>query len=436
MRRRVTLASTIFLSTLALGADPGPTILPNGVRVVIEPDADAQAVAVLAIYDTGFIDDPSGLPQAAHLVEHLRCTAATASYEPGVSFDRLNAIGNASAETLFDLTYYDSIVPPEELGFALAVEAQRLASLRVEASDVAREGPRAAAEIDAVLASPMKFLGKFAQMAAVQAWYHGRSAVHLRTGLELTDHARLAALAGARHAPGALTLLVIGAVDEAAARREIDRHFADLPDAAPVERAPLDLPNAPPRVVWDIDARAVAIAAPDPEVPEARAAMALLGVQLMLLTRTTEGVASAIASGPTCPVGPSPFHVIAILRDDADPQRVAGALAEQIERVAAEPAPVRALAARLAATPRTLDPESIRQSAAIMTARGTHPARARTLLLANFTLQRVMRDRALPPDALVRIAAMDDAELSGLLTQAAAPKDLVVTVFGPAEQGP
>ena len=50
--------------------------------------AGAEAVAVIAAYDTGYADDPAGMAQAAHLAEHLRATAATASFGAGASLAR------------------------------------------------------------------------------------------------------------------------------------------------------------------------------------------------------------------------------------------------------------------------------------------------------------------------------------------------------------
>ena len=45
--------------------------LPNGLRVVLAPDASAPVVGVSVHYDVGFRSEPEGRTGFAHLFEHL-----------------------------------------------------------------------------------------------------------------------------------------------------------------------------------------------------------------------------------------------------------------------------------------------------------------------------------------------------------------------------
>src|SRR5687768_8479641 len=79
---------------------PAPDRLENGVKVLMHPVPGVKQVAVEAFYDVGLIHEPEGMPQAAHLLEHLVCNAATTGYKAGESMKLLNQFGMANAETM------------------------------------------------------------------------------------------------------------------------------------------------------------------------------------------------------------------------------------------------------------------------------------------------------------------------------------------------
>lgn len=433
MHRRAAAVALLTWSVGPLsGHEVGPAeefTLPNGIRLIVQQDPAAGAVGVLAIYDTGFVDDPAGLPQASHLAEHLRCTAATASHEAGVSFAELNAIGQASAETLLNSTYYDAIVAPEQLGIVLGIEAERLSSLRVEAPDISREAPRAVAEIDTLLALRSKHLGKFAQMAAVQAWFHGTQQIRLRLGLDSAEPTVLADLVREHHSPGSLTIMIVGAVDAESARQTAVDQLAHIPRTDNPEPVRPDLSKSPAHAVWDLPARAVAVALPDPEDPLKRCALTLLGVHLTAAARNTDGVTSAIGSGPTSPIGPMPFHVIVILSDDADAAAVGHALSAMIDGAAGRAEMVRRMAQQFAGESDAIEPQLIQRYTTMMSARGVEPATAHTMLLTNAALQRMLRDRALSPVHLAELAAMNEEQFTRLLVETLEASPRTVTFF-------
>ncbi|HEY2430708.1 MAG TPA: insulinase family protein, partial [Acidimicrobiales bacterium] len=45
--------------------------LPNGLRVVLNPDRSAPVVGIAVYYDVGFRSEPEGRTGFAHLFEHL-----------------------------------------------------------------------------------------------------------------------------------------------------------------------------------------------------------------------------------------------------------------------------------------------------------------------------------------------------------------------------
>lgn len=434
---------------------PARFTLDNGIRVVVSPRAGVDAIVVIAAYDVGSVDDPLGLPQGAHLVEHLRCTAATATHPAGASFARLNAVGSANAETLASMTYYDFLVPPDALEEVLAVEAERLSSLRVTPEDLAREIPRVTAEVDAVVARSTAFLGKFALMAALQGWVHDTSAGPVRTGLE---HVRVDDLGPvlARHQPSTLTLVLAGAVDLRSIRPRLDATLGALPAGDPPGRAPIDWDAQPPtrRMTWDVDARVVVVACPppadpvdpddpdDPDGPDGpggrsgRAVLSALGGVAYALCHGIPGVGGLHVSGPTAPVGPLPFHVLAVLDADAEIDAVTEQIHERLDTLIEQaPAYRGQLAAQLARAPEIGDDQLRGIGRRLAAQRGMPEQEAIALVLGNVALQALMREAAGGGPAAARIGQMPAAELAALVERSLARGARRVTVIEPRAGG-
>ena len=100
--------------------------LQNGVTLLLHRVPGVEQVAVEAFYEVGLVHEPAGMAQAAHLLEHLVCNAATASYKAGESMAWLNSVGLANAETMPDWTHYDYMVPADKLERIFQIEAERL----------------------------------------------------------------------------------------------------------------------------------------------------------------------------------------------------------------------------------------------------------------------------------------------------------------------
>src|SRR5690242_11583165 len=77
---------------------PHRILLGNGVTLLLYPVKGTDRVAIETFYRVGFLNEPKGFPQAAHLVEHLVCYSATASYRRHQSFDLFAQKGMINAE--------------------------------------------------------------------------------------------------------------------------------------------------------------------------------------------------------------------------------------------------------------------------------------------------------------------------------------------------
>src|SRR4051812_4793048 len=99
---------------------------PTGMRAVFIQDLDASRVNVLVSYLAGAADEGADEGGAAHLLEHLGFRARHAGPDAPTLNERLTATGAIfNAFTDHETTDYWALVPRDELGSVLALEAQR-----------------------------------------------------------------------------------------------------------------------------------------------------------------------------------------------------------------------------------------------------------------------------------------------------------------------
>ncbi len=318
----------------ALHVGPGESetdfTLGNGVRVRFLPAVDCGWVGVIASYDVGFIDDPRGRPQLAHLAEHLRVTGASGGQEANVRLAHLNRIGSANAETQPHFTYYDYLVPSGELELALRTEAQRLGELHLTQADIEREGPRAAGEASGLAVASPQHLHKFALMAAVQAWRWNETHSNIVTGLGKTPLNIAVDFIDQHYRPDTLTVYIAGDFDQTRTRAMLDATLglveeADEPYVARVEDwsgASRDL-----RMTWDLPATVAMASATPPTNVRHRAIVATsLMVRLHMERLKIAVVDLPLGTSRLWPAGVLPLFVAGTTKPEVDPLEAIAAL--------------------------------------------------------------------------------------------------------------
>ena len=136
----------MLLGTMALGARaltaqaPTPVkvetfTLPNGLTVHVVEDHSSQVVAVNVWYDVGSRNEREGRTGFAHLFEHMMFQGS-ANVKKAEHFQLVErAGGQMNGSTQPDRTNYFEVVPSNRLNLALWLEADRMRSLAVTASD-------------------------------------------------------------------------------------------------------------------------------------------------------------------------------------------------------------------------------------------------------------------------------------------------------------
>ena len=237
--RLATLA--LLLPLLATAAPGGPLAplreaegvaeyrLPNGLQVLLIPDATKPTVTVNVTYRVGSRHEGSGETGMAHLLEHLVFKTTRQHANVGAELSKRGMQFNGT--TSFDRTNYYETFPadPATLRWALAMEADRMTGARVLKRDLDTEMTVVRNEMEAGENNAMGILVQRTQAAAYQWHAYGRSTIGARSDVENVDIPRLRAFYRRHYQPDNATLIVAGAFDPQRTLAEVRRLFDALP---------------------------------------------------------------------------------------------------------------------------------------------------------------------------------------------------------------
>ncbi len=109
--------------------------LPNGLRVVLNPDPTSPTVGVSVTYDVGSRNEAACRSGFAHLFEHLLFQGSR-HVKKGQHFTLVSERGGSlNGTTAADRTNYFEVVPASELELTLWLEADRMRWLDVSAEN-------------------------------------------------------------------------------------------------------------------------------------------------------------------------------------------------------------------------------------------------------------------------------------------------------------
>jgi len=430
-------------------ASDNRVVLANGITVLMYPIPGADRVALESFHRVGFLHEPRGMIQAAHLLEHLVCQCATRSYEAGEAMRLLSQKGMANAETLADFTHFDYVLPSEQLEVALQVVAERLSSLRIVPEVIRQEAPKCHQEADFVERNPRAGMLKHAFMAFSHAWRHGERKAQVHEGLEHIPVADLERFYRASCHPQRLVLVLIGGFERAKALELVKQHLGSIQPSDAATPQPLPWSQVPKEmtVQWDSSVRAVCIGFPPPDDVKERLLLTLWGNLLMqrLMTDTeVQGAADAIfCTNQAWTVGTLPFFVYATAKTNVSVEQLHRLLAARLQTIITrgpgepEMTQLRFMAVQFAQEP-VLNWDVIRQHGqAIASQLGRNPDEAAGLVMGNMAIQLGLRELLLGSDS-ARVAktlqAVTADDLHRLLRRTLDPSRGFVTVLMPMGQ--
>ena len=203
--------------------------LPNGLKLLVFPDASQDTITVSVTYLVGSRHEGYGESGMAHLLEHMLFKGTPRHPDIKNEFQRNGARFNAS--TSFDRTnYYASFAAnAKNLDWALGLEADRMVNSNVAKQDLDSEMTVVRNEFESGENSPYGVLRE--RMAATAYLWHnyGRAIIGARSDIENVPIGRLQAFYRNYYQPDNAVLLVSGRFDEAEALGLVERHFGNIP---------------------------------------------------------------------------------------------------------------------------------------------------------------------------------------------------------------
>ncbi len=238
------MRAAVLALGLALPAGAYETfVLPNGLRVLLDPDPSVPVVTVAMAVPVGSRQETPGRSGFAHLFEHLMFQGS--AHVPRGQFDKLleGLGGDNNASTHEDHTFYHETLPAHALATALWLDADRLSALAVSEEGLRNQVSVVEEErrqnVDDEPYQPLLSVEVASRVFA--NWANAHDTFGSFADLDAAKRADAQAFFDARYAPRETRLAVVGDFSLAEGRALVERYFAWIPGrAAASAPAPVD----------------------------------------------------------------------------------------------------------------------------------------------------------------------------------------------------
>ncbi len=226
-------------AALPAGVTQGPSIegvteyrLNNGLTVLLFPDASKPTTTVNVTYQVGSAHENYGETGMAHLLEHLLFKGTPSSGNLMTELGKRGMQFNGSTNN--DRTnYFESFTAnPQNLDWALSMEADRMVNSYVRRSDLDTEMTVVRNEFESGENNPqLVLLGKM--LASSYQWHnYGHLTIGARSDIENVDIERLQAFYRTYYQPDNAVLIVAGKFDVDTTLSAIAKYFGPIPKPA------------------------------------------------------------------------------------------------------------------------------------------------------------------------------------------------------------
>ncbi len=355
-----TAALALAVAAVAASAQQAPPIefdeftLENGLRVIVHEDPSTPIVAVNVWYDVGSAHEEPGRSGFAHLFEHM-LFQETENLEAGEVMRLIPAAGGEfNGTTNQDRTNYFEILPANRLNLSFWTHRERMARLRVDEENFARE--REVVKEERRLRIENAPYGEALGITLDTLLNDWRPYDHPVIGsmedLNAATVEDVRAFYRRYYVPNNATIVVAGDVTVDQVRELAERYFGDIPRGP--DMATLPEPTPTPRTDGErrltvedklatLPLIAMGFNIPPHDHPDTYALQLLssifsTGESSRLYRRLVddERAALQVASGLNSRVGPGSFMFYALPNQGVSTDRLEALVAEEIERLQAE----------------------------------------------------------------------------------------------------
>jgi zinc protease len=349
----------LYGATMVLSASVRPprleyqlATLPNGLTVVLEEDHSTPIVHAQLWYHVGSRNEKTGRTGFAHLFEHLMFKGSKNVEQEGHTSMIASIGGQSNAYTQDDVTVFWETVPAQYLPLVLWLEADRMATLRIDKDTFANE--RDVVKEERRMRIDNQPFGRLSEIIFDQAFTvhpYKHATIGSMTDLEAASVDDVRAFYNTYYVPENATLALVGDFDSAQALQLVNQHLGRVPKA---ERpVPRDVPKEPPstrekRVTlqepWPLAAVVVAYhitydGHPD-SYPLHIASKVLSDGQSSRIYRKLvyeQGIALAASGEANIIEDPNLFYAVAFVQPGHRPEEAIDGLIAEFDKLKAEP---------------------------------------------------------------------------------------------------
>jgi len=351
-------AALIVCSTSSSAAIAPPKLqyelftLPNGLTVVLSEDHSTPIVHLQMWYHVGSKNEKPGRTGFAHLFEHLMFKGSK-NVDPEMHTSFISGIGGQSnAYTTDDETVFWETVPSHYLPLALWLEADRMATLRIDRSTFINE--RDVVKEERRLRIDNQPYGRLSEILFDQAFTthpYKHPTIGSMADLDAASVDDVRDFYQTYYVPANATAILVGDFDSAQAKALITQYLGRVPKA---ERpVPRDIPKEPPQTAerrvtvetpWPLPAVVVAhhvIHDGHPDSYPLHIASKVLsdGQSSRIYQKLVYDTRLAVAAfgGANIIEDPNLFYAVAIVQPGRTPQEAIAALIAELDRLKNEP---------------------------------------------------------------------------------------------------
>src|SRR5688572_5291035 len=220
------------------------TTLPNGLRVILSEDHSTPIVHLAVWYHVGSKNERPGRTGFAHLFEHMMFKGSK-NVEPDAHTSIISSVGGRSnAYTTEDVTVFWQTLPAQYMPLALWLEADRMATLRVEDEAFRREREVVKEERRMRIENqPYGRLQEIIYDRAFVAHPYKHPTIGSMADLEAASINDVRDFHGTFYVPENATVTVVGDFDSVQALQIVSQYFGRVPKAP--RAVPRDIPKEP-----------------------------------------------------------------------------------------------------------------------------------------------------------------------------------------------
>jgi zinc protease len=253
MRAGIAAVLIVLLSLASSAAIRPPKLayelltLPNGLTVILSEDHSTPIVHVQLWYHVGSKNEKQGRTGFAHLFEHLMFKGSR-NVEPEGHTSLISSVGGqANAYTEDDVTVFWQTVPSQYLPLTLWLEADRMATLRINQETFSNE--REVVKEERRMRVDNQPFGRLNEIIYDQAFTthpYKHPTIGSMRDLEAATVDDVRDFYNTYYVPENATLTIVGDFDPAQTKELVNEYLGRVPKAQ--NPVPRDIPKEPPQV--------------------------------------------------------------------------------------------------------------------------------------------------------------------------------------------